>query len=55
MSDIKERLKILGYSLKETFYIVAIPPVSHSFSDLKLEVILEHLKQIFCGQYLCDL
>lgn len=46
VSDIKERLKILGYSLKETFYIVAIPPVSHSFSDLKLEVILEHLKQI---------
>ena len=36
VSDIKERLKLLGYSLKETFYIVAIPPVSHSFSDLKL-------------------
>ena len=49
VSDIKERLKLLGYSLKETFYIVAIPPVSHSFSDLKLEVILEHLKQIFAG------
>ena len=25
VSDIKERLKLLGYSLKETFYIVAIP------------------------------
>lgn len=49
VSDIRERLKILGYSLKETFYIVAIPPVGHSFSDLKLEVILEHLKQIFAG------
>lgn len=49
VSDIKERLKILGYRLKETFYIVAIPPVSHSFSDLKLEVILEYLKRIFGG------
>lgn len=46
-SDMKERLKTLGYNLKETFYIVTIPPVSHSFSDLKLEVILEYLKQIF--------
>lgn len=49
VSDIKERLKVLGYRLKETFYIVAIPPVGHGFSDLKLEVILEHLKQIFGG------
>jgi len=49
VSDIKDRLKVLGYNLKETFYILAIPPVSHSFSDLKLEVILEHLKQIFGG------
>lgn len=47
VSDMKERLKALGYNLKETFYIVAIPPVSHSFSDLKLEVILEYVKQIF--------
>lgn len=49
VSDIRERLKILGYNLKETFYIMAIPPVGHSFSDLKLEVILEYLKQIFGG------
>ena len=49
VSDIRERLKLLGYNLKETFYIVAIPPVGHSFSDLKLDVILEHLKQIFLG------
>ena len=49
VSDIKDRLKVLGYSLKETFYIVVIPPVSHSFSDLKLEVILEYLKKIFGG------
>src|SRR5699024_4648012 len=49
VTHIKERLKVLGYNLKETFYIIAIPPVSHSFSDLKLEVILEHLKDIFSG------
>lgn len=49
VTDIKERLKLLGYHLKETFYIVTIPPVGHSFSDLKLEVILEYLKQIFGG------
>lgn len=49
VADIKDRLKVLGYSLKETFYIVAIPPVSHSFSDLKLEVILEYMKRIFGG------
>ena len=49
VADIKDRLKLLGYNLKETFYIVAIPPVGHSFSDLKLEVILEHVKQIFLG------
>ena len=49
VSDIKERLKALGYNLKETFYIIAIPPASYSFSDLKLEVILEYLKGIFSG------
>lgn len=48
-ADTKERLKALGCSLKETFYIVAIPPVNHSFSDLKLEVILVGLKRIFGG------
>lgn len=49
VSDVRERLKLLGYNLKETFYIVTIPPVGYSFSDLKLDVILEHVKQIFLG------
>lgn len=47
--EIKERLKLLGYSLKETFYIIAIPPVGHGFSDLKLDVILDYMKNIFSG------
>lgn len=48
-SRIRERLRLLGYNLKETFYIVAIPPAGHSTSDLQLNVILERLIQIFSG------
>ncbi len=48
-AKIKQRLELLGYNLKETFYIVAIPPTGHSTSDLQLEVILERLIRIFSG------
>lgn len=47
IQDIKNRLRVLGYKLKETFYIVAIPSAGHSTSDLKLEVILEQMRHIF--------
>lgn len=47
VQDVEKRLKSMGYPLKETFYIIAIPPAGHTTSDLKLEVILEGLKQIF--------
>lgn len=49
VSRIRQRLRLLGYNLKETFYIVAIPPAGHSTSDLQLNVILERLVQIFSG------
>lgn len=48
-SKIRQRLQILGYNLKETFYIVAIPPAGHSTSDLQINVILDCLIQIFSG------
>lgn len=48
-SRIRERLRLLGYNLKDTFYIVAIPPAGHSTSDLQLNVILERLIRIFSG------
>lgn len=48
-SKIKQRLRLLGYNLKEAFYIVAIPPAGHSTSDLQLNIILERLIQIFSG------
>ena len=48
-SRIRERLRLLGYNLREAFYIVAIPPAGHSTSDLQLNVILERLIQIFSG------
>lgn len=47
IENIKERLELLGYNLKDIFYIIAIPPAGHSTSDLRLEVILDHMKQIF--------
>ena len=39
----------MGYNLKETFYIIAIPTVGYSTSDLKMEVILERMKFILSG------
>lgn len=45
--NIREHLKIMGYHLKDTQYILAIPPDGHTISDLKLSVISEHLKHIF--------
>lgn len=48
-ADIRERMELMGYRPKESFYIAAIPPDGHSTSDLKLNVILEHMKRIFSG------
>ncbi len=47
--DIRKRLKTMGYQLKETFYIIAIPSLGYSSSDLKVEVILERLRYILSG------
>lgn len=49
ITDMKKRLELLGYHLKDSFYIIAIPPAAHSTSDFQLDVILEHLKHIFPG------
>lgn len=49
IENFKERLEVLGYNLKSSFYIIAIPPSAQSSSHLQLEVILEHLKRIFSG------
>ena len=49
ITDMKKRLELLGYHLKDSFYIVAIPPAAHGAPDLQLDVILEHLKHIFPG------
>ncbi len=48
-NDILERLKAMGYHLKETFYLIAIPTVGYSTSDLKMEVILERMRFILSG------
>lgn len=47
IEDVKERLSLLGYPLKETFYIIAIPPIGHTASSLQLELILDQVKHIF--------
>ncbi len=44
--DMRKRLHAMGYHLKETFYIIAIPPAAHSTSDLRLHVITEQMKGI---------
>ena len=49
IENLKERLEVLGYNLKSSFYIIAIPSFAQSSSHLQLEVILEHLKRIFSG------
>ena len=48
-NHIRERLKAMGYSLKDSFYIIAIPTVGYSTSDLKMEVILERMRLILSG------
>ncbi len=48
-NEIRDRLLAMGYHLKETFYIVAIPSLGSSTSDLKKEVILERLRYILSG------
>ncbi|EOS21920.1 hypothetical protein C806_04061 [Lachnospiraceae bacterium 3-1] len=48
-NDIRERLKVMGYNPKETFYVIAIPTVGYSTSDLKMEVILEQMRFLLSG------
>ena len=45
----RKRLKVMGYNPKETFYIIAIPTVGYSTSDLKMEVILEQMRFLLSG------
>lgn len=47
--DARKRMKMLGRSFHDSFYVLAIPPSSHSMSELKLEIILEQLRDIFVG------
>ncbi len=47
--DAKKRMKTLGRRLHDTFYVLAIPPCGHSTSELKLELILEQLRDLFVG------
>lgn len=47
--DARKRMKTLGHSFYDSFYMLAIPPASHSMSELKLELILEQLRDIFVG------
>lgn len=49
IKDMQNRLELLGYKLKDSFYVIAIPPAAHATLDFQLEVILEHLKHIFPG------
>lgn len=46
VSNIRQRLEDLGVHLKETFYIIAIPPAGVGLSNLRQEIILERVKQI---------
>lgn len=46
---VKKRLKTLGFQLKSDFYILAIPATSYHSSSLKLEIILQTIKNILIG------
>lgn len=47
--DARKRIKMLGRVFHDSFYVLAIPPSSHSMSELKLEIISEQLRDIFVG------
>lgn len=44
--EIRKRLKAMGYELKDSFYIIAIPPSGGNTSELRIEVILEQMRLI---------
>lgn len=46
VNNIRQRLEQLGVRLKETFYIIAIPPAGVGSPSLRQEIILERVKQI---------
>lgn len=46
ITAVKKRLKTLGFKLKSNLYIMAIPASSYHTSNLKLEVILQSIKNI---------
>lgn len=47
--DARNRMKALGRSFYDTFYILAIPPSDQGMTELKFELILEKLRDIFVG------
>lgn len=47
--DAKKRMKMLGRSFYDTFYILAIPPSDSGMTELKYELIIEQLREIFVG------
>lgn len=49
VNAVKNRLKILGFKLKADLYIMTIPASSYHTSNLKLEVILQNIKNILVG------
>lgn len=46
---VRERLKVLGFNLKDDMYIIAIPPVSYHAVTIRLEIIIDQLRQILPG------
>lgn len=48
-SLVKKRLEALGYKLKEDLYIIVIPSISYHTTELRLEVIIQHIRTIFVG------
>lgn len=49
IGNIKSRFQLLGYHMKESFYIIAIPPAGHTTTELRMNVILEQMRRIFPG------
>lgn len=49
VNAVKSRLKTLGFKLKDDLYIMTIPASSYHTSNLKLEVILQNIKNILVG------
>lgn len=48
-NSIIKRLNILGYKIKENFYILSIPLLDYNLSDTNLEVIINQIRNILIG------